>query len=90
VHYSIGWDLGGRERTAIGRIPKTAWDHVLDTDGDPRGLDEAGVVELTALLRRHLDGDQLATWPTDLRIICRREKPTPAPSCGDARLERAA
>jgi hypothetical protein len=50
---------------------------VLDTAGEPRGLDEAGVVELTALLRRHPDGDQLASWPTDLRIICRREKPHP-------------
>jgi hypothetical protein len=77
VHYSIGWDLGARERTAIGHIPPSAWDHVLDTDGEPRGLDEAGVVELTALLRRHPDGDHLASWPTDLRIICRREKPHP-------------
>jgi hypothetical protein len=77
VHYSIGWDLGGRERTAIGRVPKTVWDQVLDTDGKPRSLDEAGVVELTALLREHPDGSQLASWPQDLRIICRREKPHP-------------
>jgi hypothetical protein len=77
VHYSIGWDLGHRERTAIGRVPPRAWDHVLDTDGKARSLDDAGVVELTALLREHPDGDQLANWPADLRIVCRREKPHP-------------
>jgi len=77
VHYSIGWDLGARERAAIGRVPKNAWDHVLDGDGRPRDLAEAGVVELTALLREHPDGNQLANWPHDLRIVCRREKPHP-------------
>jgi Transposase DDE domain group 1 len=77
VHYSIGWELGARERAAIGRVPSTAWDHVLDGDGAPRDLGEAGVVELTALLREHPAGDQLENWPTDLRIIARREKPHP-------------
>jgi hypothetical protein len=51
VQYSIGWDLGARERAVIGRAPQHTWDHVLDTESAPRGLDEAGVVELTALLR---------------------------------------
>jgi hypothetical protein len=77
VHYSIGWELGARERTAIGWVPAFAWGAVLDRDGTPRDLDEAGVVELTALLRQGPDGDQLANWPQDLRIICRREKPHP-------------
>jgi hypothetical protein len=77
VQYSIGWDLGARERTALGRVPASAWTAVLDTEGDPRSLTEAGLVELTALLREQPDGDQLATWPTDLRIIARREKPHP-------------
>lgn len=77
VHYSIGWDLGGRERTAIAGVLARAWDAVLDTDGAPRDLEKAGVVELTALLREHPDGDQLANWPEDLRILCRREKPHP-------------
>lgn len=77
VHYSIGWDLGERERAALGRVPTTAWDHVLDTDGAPRDLGEAGVVELTALLREHPAGDKLVGWPPDLRIIARREKPHP-------------
>jgi hypothetical protein len=78
VHYSIGWDLGERERAALSRIPPTAaWDAVLDSDGRARSLDEAGALELTALLREHPDGDQLVNWPTDLRIIARREKPHP-------------
>jgi hypothetical protein len=77
VQYSIGWELGARERTTIGWVPASAWSAVLDSHGAPRDLDEAGVVELTALLRHGPDGDQLANWPPDLRIICRREKPHP-------------
>jgi hypothetical protein len=77
MHYSIGWDLGARERAAIGHVPAPAWAAVLDGDGRPRDLNEAGVIELTALLRERPDGDQLANWPADLRIICRREKPHP-------------
>ena len=77
VHYSLGWNLGARERAAIGRVPQHTWDHVLDIEGKPRDLTEAGVVELTALLREHPHGDQLANWPKDLRIVARREKPHP-------------
>jgi hypothetical protein len=77
VHDSIGWELGPRERAAINRVPHHAFDAVLDIDGQPRSLEEAGVVELTALLREHPDGDRLANWPADLRIIGRREKPHP-------------
>ena len=77
VHYSIGWELGTRERTAIGLVPTSAWDAVLNGEGQPRELDEAALVELTALLRQGPHGDQLANWPADMRIICRREKPHP-------------
>jgi hypothetical protein len=77
AQYSIGWELGPRERTAINRVPAGAWGAVLDGQGYPRDLDQAGVVELTALLRQGPDGDQLANWPADLRIIARREKPHP-------------
>ena len=77
VQYSIGWELGARERATIGWVPASAWSAVLDRDGAPRDLDEAAVVELTALLRHGPDGDQLTNWPPDLRIICRREKPHP-------------
>ena len=77
VHYSIGGDQGPRERAAIDCVPTDAWNAVLDTGGEPRSLDEAGVVELTGLLRAGPSGDQLANWPTDLRVIARREKPHP-------------
>lgn len=69
VHYSVGWDLGERERIAIGRVPRTAWQAVLDHAGHPRPPAEAGVVELTGLLREHPAGDQLVNWPADVRII---------------------
>jgi DDE family transposase len=77
VHYSIGWDLGERERAAIARVPAGAWGVVLDDEGQPRNPGEAGVVELTGLLRHGPHGDQLAGWPADMRIIARREKPHP-------------
>jgi len=32
--------------------------------------------ELTGLLRKHPDGDWLASWPVDMRGICRRERPS--------------
>ena len=34
------------------------------------------MAELTGLLRRSAGGDRLATWPPDMRIICRRERPS--------------
>ena len=77
VSYSIGWELGARERAAITLVPACAWGAVLDSQGQPRELDEAGVVELTALLRQGPHGDELANWPADMRIIARREKPHP-------------
>ncbi|WP_372496671.1 transposase [Kibdelosporangium philippinense] len=77
VHYSIGFDLDARVRTAIGRIPEQGWQAVLDPDGQARDLDKAGVAELTGLLRHSAGGDTLATWPTDMRVIVRREKPHP-------------
>jgi hypothetical protein len=77
VHYSIGWNLSARERAVITRVPARAWDPVLDTRGEPRELTQAGVAELTGLLREGPDGDQLGNWPSDMRIVCRREKPHP-------------
>jgi hypothetical protein len=34
--YWIGWEYGARERTAIGRVPATAWQTAIDAHGDPR------------------------------------------------------
>jgi hypothetical protein len=76
VHYSVGFDLDARGRAAISQLADTDWDQVLDHRGRPRDPDDAGVAELTGLLRRSVGGDRLATWPRDMRIICRRERPS--------------
>jgi len=79
VHYSVGFDLDARARTAIGQVPERDWQHVWNREGVPRPLDGddgAGVVELTGLLRTSHGGDQLENWPTDMRIIVRRERPS--------------
>ena len=78
VHYSVGFDVDERARTAIHQVPKGAWRAVWDTDGRPHDLDDAGVVELTGLLREGAGGDKLPTWPAGMRIICRRERPSAA------------
>lgn len=80
VHYSIGWELGARERTTIGWVPTSAWGAVLGSDDAPRDLDEAGVVELTALLREGPGGDQLANWPKDLHHLPPRKTPPRRPA----------
>jgi Transposase DDE domain group 1 len=71
VHYSIGFDLDERARQAISRLPAKVWEPALDADGKPRA--DAHVAELTGLLRESVDGDKLAGWPGDLRVIVRRE-----------------
>jgi hypothetical protein len=73
VHYSRRFDLDERAR-AITLVPKNAWQHALDADGQACNLDKAGVVELTALLRESTGGDQLGNWPAGMRIIARRER----------------
>jgi Transposase DDE domain group 1 len=39
-----------------------------------KARDDAQVAELTGQLRHGVDGDRLAGWPADLRILVRREK----------------
>ena len=79
VHYSVGFDLDARARAAISLVHERDWQHVWDRDGIPRDLDGehgAGVVELTGLLRTSHGGDELPNWPADMRILCRRERPS--------------
>ena len=40
-------------------------------------IEEAHVTELTGLLRKGPDGDQLSGWPATMRIFARRERPHP-------------
>jgi Transposase DDE domain group 1 len=82
VHYSVGFDLDQRCRAAIAKVPEALWENVINPDGTPRDLDDAGVVELTGLLRTSVgpDGqtvDQLKAWPVGMRVIVRRERPHP-------------
>jgi Transposase DDE domain group 1 len=80
VEYSVGFDLDARARAVIRRVPAAVWQAALDEHGRARDLDEAAVVELTGLLREQppaLGGDQLKAWPTDMRVIVRRERPHP-------------
>ena len=55
---------------AISQIPARHRRDLLVT------VDGAGVVELTGLLRASHGGDELPNWPADMRIICRRERPS--------------
>jgi len=89
VHYSVGFDLDDRVRTAIGKVPESDWQHVWDRDGNPRDLDDAGVVELTGLLRSSVGGDVLANWPPDMRVLCRRERQSSGRSCAPWRRPTA-
>jgi Transposase DDE domain group 1 len=72
VAYSVGFDLDERARGAIGQMPAAGWEAALDPAGTAR--DDAQVAELTGLLRAGADGDRLAGWPADMRILVRREK----------------
>src|SRR5271166_1658078 len=72
VAYSVGFDLDERARVAIGQMPAAGWEAALDPAGLAR--DDAQVAELTGLLREGADGDRLAGWPADMRILARREK----------------
>jgi hypothetical protein len=93
--YSVGWDLGERERAAITTVPEAAWQIAIGAGGKVRErraddacaatrcghgrcwIQEAHVAELTGLLREGPGGDQLAGWPTGMRVFARRERPHP-------------
>jgi hypothetical protein len=77
VHYTVGFDLDERARTVIHQVPDGLWQNVIDHDGNARDLHDAGVVELTGLMRESVGGDVLANWPPDMRVIVRRERPHP-------------
>jgi hypothetical protein len=77
THYPIGFDPDTRARTAIGHLPETVWQHVLDPTGRARTLAETGVAELTGSLRHSAGGDTRSHRPADMPVIVRREKPHP-------------
>ena len=72
VGFSIGLPIDAHLREAILTVPEPAWTAAVQPDRTPR--DGAEVVELTGRIDLH-------AWPPGTRAICRREDPTPAPSC---------
>jgi Transposase DDE domain group 1 len=72
VEYSIGWPVDQRTRTAIEQLPENAWTVRLTADG--RAEPKEQVADLTGLLRHSTDGDQLDSWPDDLRVIASRTR----------------
>ncbi|TMR87922.1 IS1380 family transposase [Nonomuraea basaltis] len=75
VHYSVGFDLDERAKTAIAALPEDGWVCVLDDEGHARPAEQAGTAELTGLLRHSAGGDRLKNWPAGMRVLVRREKP---------------
>jgi hypothetical protein len=75
VEYTIGWPVDQRTQTGIDQLREHDWGVALAADGrvDPK----AAVADLTGILRHGPEGDALASWPADQRIIVRRV-PRPA------------
>ena len=71
--FSVGWTITAREHTAIALLRDQDWTPAVDTDGEPRPLDEAAVAEITGLL----PAATLAAYPSGTRVIVRRERPHP-------------
>jgi Transposase DDE domain group 1 len=81
VEYTIGWPVDARTMSGIEQLRDSDWGAAVHTDG---ALDPAAqVTDLTGILRHSPDGDQLASWPTDMRVIARR---TPRPLGKPAKL----
>ncbi|NLG22561.1 MAG: IS1380 family transposase [Actinomycetales bacterium] len=70
LEYSVGWPVDARTRAAIEELTEADWTTALTAKGTAD--EKAQVVELTGLLRHSVGGDQLTTWPEDLRVIARR------------------
>jgi hypothetical protein len=71
--FSVGWAITGREHAAIALLRERDWTAAVDTDGELRLLEQAAVAEITGLL----PPSTLASYPTETRVIVRRERPHP-------------
>uniref|UniRef100_UPI003F494424 IS1380 family transposase n=1 Tax=Nonomuraea sp. CA-252377 TaxID=3240003 RepID=UPI003F494424 len=68
LKYSTGFTITDDIAAAVGKLPATAWTPAYNADRRPRP--GAWVAELTGLL-------ELSSWPTDMRVIARKERPHP-------------
>ena len=66
--YSIGFPISGSVRDALLLAQEEDWVRATELGGGIR--DGAEVIELTELI-------ELKGWPSDMRVICRRERPHP-------------
>jgi len=71
IEYSIGHQVNDRVREALLLFQEEDWEQAIEADGTVR--DGAWVAELTDLM-------DLTSWGEGARLVCRRERPTPAPS----------
>jgi hypothetical protein len=76
--YSVGFAAHDAVKAAVEAIPEQAWRAAVDGDGQPR--EGAQVAELTAWMptpvrNQHRPAHQ--QWPTNMRVIARRERPHP-------------
>ena len=78
VEYSIGWPVDERTQAGIDQLSEPDWAVALIADG--RADPATAVADLTGILRHGPEGDLLAGWPADLRIIVRR---VPRPAGGN-------
>jgi hypothetical protein len=70
--FSFGYQIDHRVRDGVTCTGDNMWRPAINTDGT--GRDGAQVIELTGLV--YLDA-----WPAGTRLIVRRERHHPAPSC---------
>ncbi|MDN5548096.1 MAG: IS1380 family transposase [Rhodococcus sp. (in: high G+C Gram-positive bacteria)] len=68
VSYSIGFGLTDAMVTALANAPESAWSAAVDHVEQVRG--GAWVIDATGLL-------DLASWPSGMRVIIRKERPHP-------------
>lgn len=68
VSYSVGFTLPHETPELYRLIPDEFWEPALDADGQAR--DGADVAEFTGVLN-------MESWPEDMRVIVRRERPHP-------------
>ena len=66
--YSVGFTLPADAEQVLATIPDSVWAPALDAHDEIR--DGAWVAELTGLLDLH-------TWPVEMRVIARKERPHP-------------
>ena len=72
IEYSIGWPTDERTMAGIGQLPESAWVEALGADGKVER--QAHVADLTGILRQGPDGDRMAGWPPDQRVVVRRTR----------------